>query len=45
MPHACTEDWFVERPAIALFAQLGGSMVSALAEVFTAPSSLNLQTA
>jgi hypothetical protein len=43
-PHY-TDDQLVEQPAIGLFVELGGSMVSALAEVFIATSSLNLQTA
>jgi type I restriction enzyme, R subunit len=38
MPHACTEDQFVEQPAIGLFAELGWATVSALEEMFGAPS-------
>jgi hypothetical protein len=38
MPHAYTEDQLVEQPAIGLFAELGWQMVSALQEVFGAPS-------
>ena len=38
MPHAYTEDQLVEQPAIGLFAELGWQTVSAMEEVFGAPS-------
>ena len=36
--HAYTEDQLVEQPAIGLFAELGWAKVSALEEMFGAPS-------
>lgn len=36
--HAYTEDQFVERPVIGLFAELGWQTVSALEETFSPPS-------
>ena len=38
MPNAYTEDQLVEQPAIGLFAELGWQTVSALEEIFGAPS-------
>ncbi len=38
MPRAYTEDQLVEQPAIGLFAELGWQVVSAMEEVFRAPS-------
>jgi type I restriction enzyme R subunit len=38
MPHAYTEDQLCEQPAITLFAELGWQTVSAMEEVFGAPS-------
>ena len=40
MPHAYTEDLLVEQPAIALFAELGWTTVSALEETFGATGTL-----
>ena len=40
MPHTYTEDQLVEQPAIALFAELGWTTVSALEETFGATGTL-----
>jgi type I restriction enzyme, R subunit len=44
MPHAFTEDQLVEQPAVALFADLGWSTVSAMEEVLGANGTLGRET-
>jgi type I restriction enzyme R subunit len=43
-PHACTEDQFVEQPAIGLFAAPGWQTVSALEETFGTGGMLGRET-
>src|SRR5205814_1495891 len=44
MPHAYAEDPLVERPAIALFAKLGWTTMSALEETFGTTGTLQRET-
>ena len=43
-PHAYTEDQLVEQPAIALFAKLGWTTVSAMDETFGPTGTLGRET-
>jgi type I restriction enzyme, R subunit len=43
-PHAFTEDQLVEQPAVALFAELGWTTVSASDELFGAKGTLQRET-
>jgi hypothetical protein len=45
MLHACTEDQFVEQPAVGLFSELDWIAGSALAKVFSASPTVTPQSA